>query len=198
MATTSNGIYKLTLEQKLFGQVCYNVFYYWELGGENNAPQPLTTAFDGTVLPEIAKVQSDDVSYLAIRSAAMTGTAADYVLAPSQADGDQVGTPLPAFMALGVTYNRQTKEVRNGAKRFAGMLKENTSGSVWTAAYTAIVDLMLPFLELDLSSGGFTYRPIIARPPTPPSGVWTYALISNITLNGDVTSQNSRKRGTGI
>ncbi len=197
MPTTSNGIYKVILEQKLFGQTVFNTFYYRETGGLDGGVTELATIFDTSVASNIATIQSTSLLHTAIRVQNPTGTVADAVITPTLATGQRVGTDAPVFISAGMTFNRAGRAVRNGSKRWAGMLEEDYTVNTWDAPYLTVLGVLIPFLTLTLSAPIGTYDAVIARPPVAPSTAWTYENFPTVTVKGDVTTQNSRKRGVG-
>ena len=193
MPITAVGLYEVVLEQSYFNSNVLNVFHYLSNTSDDDVQDLCATAFDEDVMAAIAVIQGANVIYDNIRCKNLTGTLADFNQIPSQVDGDVAGAVTADFIGAAFRYNRVSKETRNGAKRFAGMVEENIVGGNFTVAYNVDLDALAVVLSADISTVGGVFAPIILHKPPDGGGNWTYnELQSAVNLNR-LTTQNSRK-----
>jgi len=202
-------IYQLRLLSQMGDQSIENVFFY-----NGGVGTPLATdlaiSFESDILPAIQQVQSEAISYQGI-IAINLGDLSDFVTLPVVGNGTLLGAdPLPSFSALGFSYKLDTRAVRPGSKRIAGVPEVFTDGNtVIDAAYLADVELLRLALLGNVVSGSATYSPVVLkRVRTAVSGTvplqYTYRLpttdgelvmanVVQVLFNPKVTSQVSRK-----
>lgn len=193
MPTTTVGIYEVVLEQLYFQDEFFNVFHYLSNTSDDDVQDLCATAFDEDIMATLAPTQNVDLKYTNIRCKNLTGNLADFNLTPSQGDGDIVGAVVAGFNANSFRYNRVTKETRNGAKRFAGLVEENVIGGNFTVAYNLILDSLAAVLEVEINTVGGAFTPIILRKP-PIGDLFTYNNVQGVDNLDRMTTQNSRKR----
>ncbi len=193
MPQISSGLYQILLEQNYRGQQVLNSFFYEHTLGQDDEQNLAALAFDETIMDEIVKIQNLTNNYVVIRAKNVTGSLADAVLVPSQADGDVIGEAVNTFTAAGYRLNRTTKETRNGQKRFSGMVEENMETQAWSAAFKIILDAFALILAGQITTVGAVFDPVIARELVTPVGDWLANPVSSVTANNFITTQNSRK-----
>lgn len=197
MPERTAGIYKITLEQDYFSQRVINTFFYEHTSLEDDLQLFCMNAFEEDVLPEIAAIQDETLTYFSLRCANVTGLLADVAKLPSPAQGDRTLVPINSFTAAGIRLNRTTKETRNGYKRFAGMGEEDTDGNTWTSTYTLLLIALAEVLDDIISIGVSSFYPVVAKEKPLVPGTWITNRIASCTVNPFITSQVSRKRGAG-
>lgn len=193
MPQSGSGLYEVVLVQDYISQRCLNVFHYKSNTSEDDIQFQCGTAFNVDNLPDIALIQSEDVTYQDILVRNITGTLADAAVTPGTANGNVVGLELATFYAASFRYNRVSKDTRNGAKRFTGMIEENVQNNSFTGAFQTLMDALAIVLDNDISSAGKTFQPIILRKPSLGAGVWQYSDVQTVTALDRATTQNSRK-----
>lgn len=193
MPVASTGVYEVVLKQDYLSQEVLNVFHYVSNVGEDDIQQECGDAFDVDNLPDISIIQSEELDYKAIIVRNLTGDLADAVITPTTASGLVVGLELPSFVAASFRYNRQSKDTRNGSKRFCGMIEENVTQQVYEAAFQALLATLATVLDNSISNAGKTFQPIILHKPADGAGVFTFSTLNSVISLGRVTTQNSRK-----
>lgn len=193
MPQSGAGLYEVVLVQDYISQRCLNVFHYKSNTSEDDIQFQCGTAFNVDNLPDIALIQSEDLTYQDILVRNITGTLADAAVTPTTAAGNVVGLELATFYAASFRYNRVSKDTRNGAKRFTGMVEENVQNNSFTGAFQTLMDALAIVLDNDISSAGKTFQPIILRKPSLGAGVWQYSDVQTVTALDRATTQNSRK-----
>lgn len=193
MPTTTVGLYEVVLEQSYFTSNVLNVFHYLSNTSDDDVQLLCATAFDEDVMAALAVVGNISLKFDNIRCVNLTGTLADANITPSQADGDVVGAVVIDFVSSAFRYNRVTKDTRNGAKRFTGLVEENVTGGSFTVAYNVDLDALAVILGTDISTVGGVFSPVIVRKPVGAGGVWTFNDVVSVQNLDRVTTQNSRK-----
>ncbi len=193
MPQAGAGLYELVLVQDYIGVECLNVFHYRSNTFEDDIQFTCGVAFNVDNLPDISLIQSEDVTYKDIFVRNITGDLADASVTPTTSAGDVIGAELATFYAASFRYNRVSKDTRNGAKRFTGMVEENVQNNAFTAAFQTLMDALAIVLDNTISSAGKTFHPIILRKPELGAGVWQYSDVQNVTAKDLSTTQSSRK-----
>lgn len=193
MPVASTGIYEIVLVCDYLAQECLNVFHYVSNVGDDDIQQECGDAFDVDNLPDIAIIQSEDLTYEEIVVRNLTGDLADAVITPTTTTGTVVGLEMPSFVAASFRYARQSKDTRNGAKRFTGMVEENVVQNSFVAAFQTLMDTLAAVLDNSISNAGKTFQPIILHKPPDGAGVYTFSTLNAVVALGRVTTQNSRK-----
>ena len=204
-----NDIYQLTLKQTLFGRNIENVFFY-ERTAPTGTAAVLVDSWIEFILPNILDIQTSSVQNVSI-SAINLGDLADFVDVPDDTEGNygEVDT-LPAFNAVGYSLRLNTRAVRPGSKRFAGVPEEaSLNGVLVLPGYLTVVEALRQTLLEPAGVVGDTYNPIVVKRvkeevvgTVPPK--YTYRLpttgdplvvgeVVNVLTNRNVTSQTSRK-----
>lgn len=204
-----SDIYQLTLKQTLFGRIIQNVFFYQRTAPEGTAAV-LVDSWIEFILPNILDVQSASVQNVSV-SAINLGDLGDFVDVPNDEVGNygEVDT-LPAFNAVGFSLRLDTRAVRPGSKRFAGVPEEaSLNGVLVLPGYLAVVESLRQTLLEPAGVVGDTYIPIVVKRikeevvgtvPTkynyrlPTTGdPLVVGTVVNVLTNRNVTSQTSRK-----
>lgn len=193
MPTTSTGIYELVLEQTYQGQAARNVFHYLHTLGQDDEQDKCGEAFNNDVMASLANTQNVGVDYTNIRVANLTGILADTNTIPVPTSGTVIGDEVVGFTAYPLRYNRVTKDTRNGAKRFTGLVEENVKTTGFEVAFFALMQSVATILGQPITSVGAIFGPIILHKPADGAGVFTYNDVASVTALNRTTTQNSRK-----
>ena len=192
MPTATAGIYQVVLEQNYGSETLKNVWHYLHSVGDDDEQSDCAQAFDDDMMFTIAAITNTSLSFNEIRVANLTGLLADAVLVPSESEGNIVGSLAPSFVAASYRYVRTSKETRNGAKRFCGMVEENLNGNDFTSAYFTTLQSAETTFASTLTGATGVYEPIILRKPDI-GGVWLYNEVATVIALNRVTTQTSRK-----
>lgn len=193
MPQTQAGIYELVLEQSYQNQQVLNVFHYINTLADDDLQEECATAFDEDVQPTIAGRLNSSVFFTNIRVANLTGTLADFNLTPTDDQGLLVGLGIVSFVCFPFRYNRVTKDTRNGAKRFTGMIEENVETTGFLPAYFNTMEALGVILGTPISTVGGIFDPIILHKPADEAGIYTYNTVASVQALNRTTTQNSRK-----
>ncbi len=198
MPVITAGLYQVILEQDYRGQTVLNSFFFEENLGSDDEQELCAQAFDEDLLIALAPIQHTSVVYISIRAKNVTGDLADFVRTPTTSAGTLVGLPLSSFIAAGIRLNRTTKETRNGQKRFCGATEEAMAVQSWDPTYLTVLETLGLALVAPITTVGGIFNPVIARQdPIIPTN-WTTNPVQSHTVRSTVTSQVSRKAGSGI
>lgn len=204
-----NDIYMLTHRQTwgVGGRPINNVYFFEHTAGAGVAID-LAQAFQSQYLPVIGALQSILIwsTFLEVIN---LGDLGDFVSYPVEANGSYGGDVLPPYAAYGFTQRVNTRAVRKGSKRIAGVPESAQANGVVT--FPDILDAMEDFrilLESELTDVSDTWLPVvIKRVKTPVVGTvplqYTYRLptsdlelvvgeVVNVSTSPNLTHQVSR------
>lgn len=186
--------YRLTLFSNMYGQEMTNVFHYADPLGTGSA-EDLASAFDTLHLAAIKLAVSSEVSFSRV-DVINYGDTSDFHSMPVTGTGTMSGAAMPSYVAVSLQYIRSDRAVRNGFKRFAGVLEGDTiDNDLLASSVTRYTNLAL-VLEDDLISGSNVYAPVILRTAKAPA-TGNYFPVESYSINGVVvkglTTQTSRK-----
>lgn len=186
--------YRLTLFSNLFGQDMTNVFHYADPLGTGTA-EDLANIFSTVHLAAIQLAVSGDVSFTRIDVINYVNTG-DFYSLPISETGTVSGSTMPSYIAASLQYIRSDRSVRNGFKRFAGVMEGDTiDNDLSSTAITRYTNLAL-VLEDPLISGSNVYDPVILRSEKS-LATGNYFPVESYSINGitvkGMTTQVSRK-----
>lgn len=193
MPTATSGIYEVVLEQTYQNQSIFNVFHYKHTLDLDDVQEDCADAFDQDMLPAISTIQNLSVAYTNIRASNLTGNLADFNLVPSIAAGIVAGDVVVGFVAAPFRYNRETKDTRNGAKRFTGLSELFVKTTGFEPAFFTIMQTAALVFGTNIDVVGAIFEPIILRKPPSVGPIFTFNTITGVTAINRTTSQNSRK-----
>ncbi len=193
MPTFSNSLFEIRTRQDYLGQECINTYYYSD---DETGPAvgiaAIATQFNADVLREVEDVQSDEVVGIDLRVRKIGGTVEELVDISTQF-GTRMGNPSPSFNAWGFSFFRTSIDVRNGAKRIAGLSETDTDQNEPTAAMLALLaDLALVFAAKLILGNAAELSPVIFRRGSFVDPDWIGTLIAGAAFR-KLTSQVSRK-----
>lgn len=198
-------ILQITIKHTLLGQNVFNLAFF-EVGVGSDTTIPLATYADkmrdsyvATVMPILAT----DLSFQSLEIDNLTD-GVSFASNTSSASGGTAGNPLPAFNAMTIKLNRATKITRNGSKRVAGLLEQNTEDGIiilTVAERQQIADWYGESQTYDSNNSGFAdmfLDPVIIGRTLQPNGKYALDLsrvnrVTSATSSNVVSSQVSRK-----
>jgi len=203
MAFNAGEIMKFTVRQEYDSQECLNIFYYeWNVneGGTLTAAD-VGEAFWNHVQDDWRAMVSVGVTFDRVIIENLDGDLqyGEYVIPALERAGEALGTGMASFVSYGIQLNRTTRAVRQGAKRLVGV-SEDYVGEKGVLAPTTLAGLQVvaDVFAADISFGlGLTINPVIVGFPTPSRPVRVAVPIDTATAKTYVTTQNTRKRGSG-
>ena len=196
MPTFNDSIFEIRVRQDVLGQEGVNVYYYRDLDlGPSVGIAQIALQFNADVQRSVEGIQSDQVFGNDIRVRKLGGTVEETVDISTQF-GERMGEPAASFTAWGFIYVRTTIDIRNGAKRIAGVAENDTNGNLPDAAFVPELDIVAAALGANLElSNGAELDPVIFRRGSFVDPDWFGGLISGVSFTR-LTSQNSRKQTT--
>ena len=200
-----DDILRIVHRQSYLGESVFNVFFYQIFQQDNAvwAYQDLLVEYDAFYQATVLQALSNQFSVVSYELDNLTDEVGFDILG-SASVGIRPGLPTPSFNAIAVQLNRTSKITRNGSKRFAGLVEEDTDGNNLTMAQ-AFQDTIETFCGVVMhfpTLGGqaenvFLNQVIIGRTK---NALGIYELdLSKVNLVGNasvkplVTSQGSRK-----
>lgn len=197
-----NDRYQLTLTYTYRGQTMNNVFGYLQVSGTGTQPAlALAQLFEVNVYGAIRGILHTSALAQSI-SVVNVDDFGDYYLMPQSeiipADGTRPGGESNTFIALGFVLARQTRAVRNGAKRFGGISDDDIVNAGLAAGIVGAVQNVENALGMALGAApGMAFEPrIMRRIVTGPveNPVYEYQdFPMGAATFRRVTTQNSRK-----
>jgi len=185
-------VMKLTLQTTYLGEICQNVFYY-DVSGVDPSTADLLVVFATDVIPDIQNIVSSAVSFVNLDAINLDDPTDFSNVAIVGTPGARPTDPSPPFLAWGYTYNRTSRVVRSGAKRFVGIAEGDMDEGIAVTGILAALDALGAQLSTSLVGPiGGVYEPIIYGDVTPTRLVPIAVPVSSVTYTR-ITSQNSRK-----
>lgn len=205
-----NKIYQVRDIQELDGKTIENVYYFDHVDGSGDATT-LAVGFESEYLPFVLACQVAYVQHVGI-SVINLGDLADFQDLPLLSNGTYSGDDhLPTFNAIGYSFKLDTRAVRGGSKRIAGIAEPATTKDVVTAApLLAAMESLRTAMFADMVLGADTFRPVVPKrvkesvvgtvplqytyrlPRT--DGELVVANVRNCLTSPRITSQVSRKK----
>ncbi|AXH78639.1 MAG: hypothetical protein [Circular genetic element sp.] len=196
MAVIVAGLYKLDLFQTYMGEQILNTFWYRHASDDNTKALELAIEFDTDIMPTLAVIQNADLSYDDICVTPIFGTGVEVNKTPAISTGADVGASMPTFMCASIRLNRSTNELRNGWKRFAGLIESQVNAASFTSGYLAELTTLANDLAADLNDGVEVFTPQIVRKPMSTKAkndFWEAIDVGSATALNRPTTQNTRK-----
>lgn len=207
----ANGdIYQIVDVQTLAGQTCIDVYFYKRTAPvlAGNLAQEVADTFDTSVMPDILAIQSSLVLHTELRVTNLFDDSDKFVKIISEAGTQTVGQDDSPFDAIAFKLEQNNGAIRNGAKRYPGVLSDYAEEGVITD--TGFITLLVTLgasliLGLDIGVVANAIVPVIVkrildgggyRLPTN-SGEAQSGQLTDALFNPNLTSQVSRKYGRG-
>lgn len=205
MATQTGNVFELALIGSFLTNEVINAFQYRYTGASATAQssmESLCDAFVADTLPPLLAIQSTQMSYSGLRVRNLSNGLDIYETA-IVASGLVAGDAAPSFVALGITYYRETAITRNGGKRFAGLTESVVSGNSLAIAnsyLTAIYDGLAATHNMvdDTQTVIGEFAPVIVGRDAV-TKAYDLSRVNNVRAigNGVLTTQMTRRAGHG-
>lgn len=187
--------YELCVVQRLFEQEVCNVFHY-QLLRTGPGPANLVTAFNTFVRPSIQATQVDNLEYEEYRAFNINQAQTEFSTIPTSGTGDTAGDGMPPFVSYAYQLVRSSKEVRNGAKRIAGVDETWVTDGVLDPSKQTAVDTAAAVMGITLQVDGLnTFLPVVLRYSGTLATGYTVdasSAVANVIFKR-ISTQNSRK-----
>lgn len=202
-------VYEVTDHQQMEGQEVLNVYFYrLDTPVVGNAAEMAVASFIDAVLPDIVEFQSDNIVHTEVSARNLFNVSETWSELISE-PGLNAADTFPTFNAVGYRLIGDNSAVRDGQKRYAGILETAVTDGVITDAttLTALATLALQLaaglaIGLDIDAlipvivGRILVSPGVYRLPDN-AGEAVLSEIVDALFNVEVTSQTSRKIGSG-
>lgn len=194
--------FELTLFATLYGETIINRWHYEQTAGGGNGALALQTAFQASVLDDIANLQSDDMAYNRVLAQNLNTPAdnSEDVL-PTPPVGNAVQNGTPKVLALSYRSLRPDLSKRYSYKRFAGIDITLLGGNQWNVIDGKFAALAAAMTSTITSSGN-TFKPVQLKFVYPGGGLPPVITknydITGWTVIGEPTTQDTRKANRGI
>jgi hypothetical protein len=189
-------------KQTYLGQNVFNVYWYLMTSLANANASALSATFKTTVQEPLVLIQNNTLIHQSNLVTNWTDPAVFGEFA-TVFGGARVSTDVCAsWIACGMRLNRASRDMRNGQKRYSGLNEADLTGNTLSAPFLALATTFAPALLQSLVIGAQTWTPVIIRhnptladPAIDPlvTATWRYALLSGISISGNVRHQDSRE-----
>lgn len=190
-------VYQLTDIQLFNSSVeCRNVYYFRQLGGSSGAAV-LAGSFSGTLLPKIIVVQTGAITHERLDVINLDNPGDYYTQDLTSGNvGAVSGQTLPPFVSFQIRLNRDSRSVRHGWKRYAGVAEScQAEGNVTDPAMTTALNDLATYQTALLGDAVDQWRQRIfraARPTaTPPVARADFGIASASFIR--ISTCNTRK-----
>jgi hypothetical protein len=191
-------IYRITMQVSYLDQECSNRFFYRNTSVDGNA-EDAGRAVNSEVTPAIRDAVSDDVLWQGYEVVNLNDID-DFAYVGSGFTGALSGVTTAPFLAWGFRLNRSSRSIRNGSKRFVGVVEEamdnrgeptTTQQPLLDAIATALADT----IENNLNTGP-QFEPVLVRLNQVTQLPELVVKVQSAVFTR-LTTQNSRKFGRG-
>lgn len=196
----ADDLWEVRVKQTYLGQKISNVFWYRGDPALNGTAAGVAADFDTACTALWRAAVNASLIFNSIEVINHNDVADFHERSLSDVVGTFAGDPEPSFLALRVRMVRETRETRNGDKRYAGLVEGGLSGN--TVAQ-ATIDAFNPFIGQTHVTFSGVYVPVIVSKQftgDPPvllnPTLWVTNGITDAEIVG-LTTQNSRKPGVG-
>lgn len=207
MAIGLNSIYRVKWFQQVSGQNVVNIQHYFVDAATAGLPPAEDIAFfwwnawDSKILPH----QSSSLSLQRVEVDEVNGVTFAQYVPGTPTVGGIVSVPVSPFAAVGIRQNRHDRTTRNGYKRIGGVPTSQNTGGVLQGSYVTAFQTDAPYLFddpqtiTDQNTGTLSIHsvPIIWGGNDPLYPLGRMGFIDGLTVNPNLTTQNSRKIGHG-
>lgn len=158
-----NKVYLLRHIQHQDNQQIENVYFFNHIAGDGVATN-LALDFEGEWLPKITPMQVPSVITDAIACYNL-GDLSDFVTLPLATPGSYaLPNPLPSFNAVGFSLKLNTRAIRPGSKRIAGVSEGATAGqTIVTADMLAAMETFRLALAANLVGADDTWQHVVVK-----------------------------------
>lgn len=157
-------IYLVRMKQhwSVGGKALENVFFYQRTAGAGNWLD-LAAALELAILPPVNAIQSAVVVNDFFQIINM-GNPADFGDYPIEGAGGISTAALPPHSSISYTMKTNTRAVKKGGKRFAGVPEANVeNGKINDTGYLALIETLRVRLSLEIVDDTNTWLPVIIK-----------------------------------
>lgn len=198
----SAQILEIIDRQVLFNQEVINRYWYRLDAVSTPDLTALAAVFKVQIPNSLLSIQSDQLTH--IETEIINHTDLTNYGTFTNGDTGSLTDPaiLPPFVAFGIKLLRSSRDMRNGAKRIAGMQENYQDDGFLEPGILATVASAVGGMDTTLVESIRNYFPVIVRNrPTPSdptidpddTSTWRYTFVSGVVVRTVVTTQNSRK-----
>jgi len=159
-----NTVYQVRFKQTWGsgGKPLENVFFFERTAGTGVASD-LATDFGTAIAPAINAIQNNVVKNISINVINL-GDLGDFAEPAFVGTGVGTGETLPPFNAVGFTFKVNTRAVRHGGKRIAGVPESaQNNGIITDATYIANIETLRLAMQDELVSADNTWLPVVVK-----------------------------------
>jgi hypothetical protein len=192
------AIRQMTIHALLNGQDINNVYYFDQTVPLFGSCEDLVGAWETEVLATLEATLSNQLYMNGVRCFNLEDPE-DFFEATMDSPGSISADPLPPFVTATYIYNRASRAVHNGYKRFAGIPETATpDGVTISSGYRTLANALAAALGGEIIGTATNYVPIIFHKTSgagePLAG--TAFTVANVSFD-KIGSQISRKVGHG-
>lgn len=203
MTIVLGDLLRITDAQTYLGEEVLNIYYYRSVSITpigNEGYGTILDWFETEILEPVTQIQVSALVHNQLTIVNMTN-GIDFLERAIDVPGEIAADEsecLPSYVATGFRLIRESLVTRNGAKRYAGLSEQYTTGNevLWTgAAQTDIEDA----LAADVYLGAvLSAEPVIVKHPVgaPPVVSYLYSSVGDAQMRRTVSTQNTRKPRT--
>lgn len=191
-------VYQLVDDQRYLGQRVLNIYHYVNRRESSNA-QGLADGFVQDVLPFITPCQSPNLEHVSVEVINLDDDT-DFAQVAVNIPGNTAaaGDDMASFYALRIRLLRSSRAIRNGSKRYAGVLEGGVnSNSVGTVLLTPLSDLASALTNPVTAAPTGEFDLVLYGKVTPNRPEPIVVDIDAAVADPFVTTQNSRKAWVG-
>jgi len=160
--TATNILYQVVHRQSYKGQVLENVYFYQHVDG-TGVSLNLAADWSGTFLDLVNALQSSNVTN-DILIVTNLGDLGDFDILETIGQGALVAESMPIFNAVSYSFLPDTRAVRHGGKRIAGIPEaEATEGVITNAGYLEAMEALRSQYAVNLVGVSNTWKPVIIK-----------------------------------
>lgn len=157
-----NTIYQLVHRQTAFTEAIENVYFYNHSAGTGDATD-LGNDWIDQILPLVLDIQNENMHTVGVDITNL-GDLGDFDSLVATGVGISTGAMLPSFNGISFTMKPDTRAVRKGGKRIAGMSEASqTNGIIDDTALEARIETYRLALGANLVGVADTWTPVIVK-----------------------------------
>lgn len=193
-------VFRIFMRATYLNQQIVNVFHYQNItfGGGDGTIGGLFTDFEATVIAALLPLVSAHYHIYELEGINLDSESQDeFRIVGVDYTGAVAGDCLPPNIGYRYMLVRETRDVRNGRKNFAGVPEAANALGVPDASILADAQNLADAMGEELNSGTTGWQPIIFRKPNDTIPRGAAFRVNEVVFKGFGT-QNSRKIGVGV
>ena len=175
-----------------------NVYYLRRSTGTDGAAE-LLDEFLLQMVPKIANCISTGMQHVRMEAFNLV-TSTDFAVLTDATGGGRTGTLAPPFLAASLRFERSDRNFRAGSKRYGRLSISDVGSKFLSATLQTNMGTLAAQIESGITYSGHQFDFMIPRRVKDGSGKYVLndlSIVTNVTVRGLVTSQNSRKVNVG-